>query len=79
MGKPHLMNSLSLSNIVLQYTVLHPQHKLQYFKNANWLPGWIKIAKNIVREVFKCLYASGDVEAVDPESVSNFLCIFNMH
>ena len=79
MGKPHLMNSLSLSNIVLQYTVLHPQHKLQYFKNANWLPGWINIAKNIVREVFKCSYASGDVETVDPESVSNFLCIFNMH
>ena len=79
MGKPHLMFSLFLSDIVLQYTVLHPRHKLQYFKNANWLPEWIDIAKNIVREEFERSYASGDVAAVDPESVSNFICIFNMH
>ena len=79
MGKPHLMFSLFLSNIVLQYTVLHPRHKLQYFKNVNWLPQWINIAKNIIRKEFEHSYALGDIEAVDPESVSNFICIFNRH
>ncbi|KIJ96457.1 hypothetical protein K443DRAFT_76968, partial [Laccaria amethystina LaAM-08-1] len=42
--------------------VLHPRHKLQYFKNANWLLEWIDTAKDIVCEEFEHSYASADVE-----------------
>jgi len=60
--------------------VLHPQHKLQYFKNANWLPDWINTTKNIVHKEFECSYASTDVDGVaNPHSISIFIRIFNMH
>jgi len=60
--------------------VLHPQHKLQDFKNANWLLEWIDTAKNIVHEEFEHSYASTDVDGVvNPHSISIFICIFNMH
>lgn len=81
MGKPTPHNFIA-SFLISSFndTVLHPRHKLQYFKNANWLPEWIDIAKNIVREEFERSYASSNVEeVVDSESVSTFTCIVNMH
>lgn len=42
--------------------VLHPRHKLQYFRNAGWEDEWITRAKSIVREEFSRSYASLDAD-----------------
>jgi hypothetical protein len=56
--------------------VLHPRHKLQYFKNANWPQDWINTAKDIVREEFDRSYASSEVEEVPTTQVS--LSLFHL-
>ncbi|KAG1791478.1 hypothetical protein EV424DRAFT_1265938, partial [Suillus variegatus] len=38
--------------------VLHPQHKLLYFKAADWEDNWIQTAEQLVREEFECSYLS---------------------
>ncbi|KAG2740799.1 hypothetical protein P692DRAFT_20752406, partial [Suillus brevipes Sb2] len=38
--------------------VLHPQHKLSYFKEAGWGAQWIQAAESIVHEEFECSYTS---------------------
>jgi len=40
--------------------VLHPRHKLHYFKNAGWQTEWIEKAEEIVRTVFNQSYGSLD-------------------
>ena len=53
------------------FLVLHPRHKLQYFKNAGWEQDWIDTAKGIVRSVFDRSYAprsSDRIEVDKPES-----------
>jgi len=40
--------------------VLHPRHKLQYFKDIGWKDEWIKMARDIVRAEFECKYLSLD-------------------
>jgi len=47
--------------------VLHPRHKLTYFKAAGWEDEWINAAEQIIRDEFEWKYAnlpgdSGDVE-----------------
>jgi hypothetical protein len=42
--------------------VLHPRHKLHYFKTAGWEAEWIKTAHNIVREEFDRTYAFMDFD-----------------
>ncbi|KAF8798676.1 hypothetical protein BYT27DRAFT_7320677 [Phlegmacium glaucopus] len=42
--------------------VLHPCHKLRYFKTAGWEDEWIKMAHNIVREEFDRTYAFMDLD-----------------
>ncbi|KII83106.1 hypothetical protein PLICRDRAFT_119819 [Plicaturopsis crispa FD-325 SS-3] len=37
--------------------VLHPRHKLEYFKNAGWDESWIATAKDIVVDEYKRSYA----------------------
>jgi hypothetical protein len=37
--------------------VLHPKHKLKYFKKQGWDRNWIETAENIVREEFMSSYA----------------------
>ncbi|KAG1889594.1 uncharacterized protein F5891DRAFT_965506, partial [Suillus fuscotomentosus] len=39
-------------------TVLHPQHKLAYFKAVQWEDGWIKITEQVVRKEFEDSYSS---------------------
>ena len=41
--------------------MLHPQHKLQYFKDAGWSDEWIEGAEEIVRTEFTRKYASLDI------------------
>jgi hypothetical protein len=40
--------------------VLHPRHKLSYFKQAGWPTEWINAAEGIVRAEFKRSYAVND-------------------
>ncbi|KAF8585435.1 hypothetical protein K439DRAFT_1316321, partial [Ramaria rubella] len=37
--------------------VLHPCHKLAYFKAVHWEPEWIEAAHTIVHEEFNRLYS----------------------
>ncbi|KAG1858029.1 hypothetical protein DFJ58DRAFT_610738, partial [Suillus subalutaceus] len=36
--------------------ILHPHHKLSYFKSAGWEDGWIKIAEDLIRNEFEWSY-----------------------
>ncbi|KDR69015.1 hypothetical protein GALMADRAFT_77909, partial [Galerina marginata CBS 339.88] len=36
--------------------VLHPQHKLDYFHRAGWIPEWIETAETLVRDEFNQSY-----------------------
>ncbi|TFY73210.1 hypothetical protein EWM64_g10802 [Hericium alpestre] len=47
--------------------VLHPCHKLEYFKNANWETDWINTACDLVQDEYKRSYASLEVPADDKE------------
>jgi hypothetical protein len=42
--------------------VLHPRHKLQYFKNAGWEEEWVETARNIVRDEFDRMYVFMDYD-----------------
>jgi len=50
--------------------VLHPRHKLHYFKKAGWEEGWIETAQDIVRAEFDQTYAFMDVDVNDPDTVA---------
>ena len=44
------------------FLVLHPHHKLHYFKTAGWEDEWIDTAHNIVSEEFNQTYAFMDFD-----------------
>ena len=44
--------------------VLHPRHKLEYFKKAGWPDEWTDEAVEIVRTVFDLSYGSLDTSWV---------------
>jgi hypothetical protein len=52
------LHILQLLRITDFETVLHPRHKLSYFKNANWEPEWIEAARKIVRDEFDRSFGS---------------------
>ena len=55
-----------LSNAYRIAMVMHPTHKLAYFKKAGWETAWIKTAEELVREEFQDHYAvpeDGDEDA----------------
>jgi hypothetical protein len=58
------MGTIFLFQITLHlsylYLVLHPRHKLKYFKTANWPDAWIEKAKEIVQTKFELSYGSLD-------------------
>jgi len=47
----------SLTNWWQCLTVLHPRHKLQYFKNAGWEEEWIDAAAKIVHNKYERSYS----------------------
>jgi hypothetical protein len=51
------VTSPGLSYLLL---VLHPHHKLQYFRNAGWEDNWIERAEEIVCTQFDLSYGSLD-------------------
>ena len=40
------------------HLVLHPQHKLEYFRHAGWTSAWIDTAEALVRDEFERSYMS---------------------
>ena len=42
--------------------MLHPRHKLEYFKKQKWEESWIQDARDIVRRNFDRSYATADVQ-----------------
>ena len=50
------------------YSVLHPRHKLQYFKNVGWEQEWIDTAKEIVCDEFNRSYYNIEVEDEDDKA-----------
>lgn len=56
-------------------TVLHPRHKLVYFRNAKWLEEWIRTAEEIVHTVYELDYK--DTEFVDSEKVHQLIVIIS--
>jgi hypothetical protein len=47
--------------------VLHPHHKLHYFKKAGWEEDWIETARDIVCAEFDQTYAFMDVNNNIPD------------
>ena len=50
--------------------VLHPRHKLRYFKVVGWEDEWIDVAEQIVRDEFKHKYADLPGDSNDDEGNS---------
>jgi len=55
--------------------VLHPRHKLQYFKNAGWQDEWIERAEEIVRTVFDLSYGSMDTSWATSGETQSKVCV----
>jgi len=60
--------------------VLHPRHKLDYFKQAGWQVEWVSTAHDLVYDTFNSSYATqyhpGDISednSSDEEKVSHLL------
>ena len=67
MGKsPSIQSYFCVSN--WNSPVLHPRHKLNYFKKAGWEDDWIETARDIVRTEFDQTYAFMDIDIPDSES-----------
>jgi hypothetical protein len=59
----------------LLFPVLHPRHKLNYFKNAKWETEWIEDARILVRAEFdrsyNCRSASRNSSSSDKVSIAH--------
>jgi hypothetical protein len=66
MGKSLHLDELQANDLndFLFSVVLHPHHKLEYFKAQNWEPDWIKTAQTLVREEYDKTYV-GRIDPVD--------------
>jgi hypothetical protein len=47
---------LSASLLIDRLLVLHPRHKLEYFKKNRWHDSWIKAAYDIIHKEFNRSY-----------------------
>jgi hypothetical protein len=71
MGMDFLTLLHFFSNLLL---VLHPRHKLQYFKNAGWQDEWIERAEEIVRTEFDLSYGSMDTTSGETRLPKSKVC-----
>ena len=69
-----LFNLLFIYVLQLNFTVLHPRHKLQYFKKAGWKESWITTSRNIVRTEFDQMDAFMDVEEQSDSALPPSVC-----
>lgn len=51
--------------------VLHPRHKLVYFRNLNWPSDWIKLAETLVHDEFERNYMAIAEDELDEEADEN--------
>jgi len=62
---------------VCDHAVLHPWHKLSYFKNAGWEDEWIKTAERIICAEYERSHArkgdAEDGEAMGDEGAANIV------
>jgi hypothetical protein len=62
--------------------VLHPRHKLAYFKTAGWKKDWIKTAKKIVCDRYESHYNKDSVRSdvggsdLEEQQVRNLVHVF---
>ncbi|KAF9561572.1 hypothetical protein CPC08DRAFT_600203, partial [Agrocybe pediades] len=49
-------NATDHSEVYRIAMVLHPRHKLSYFKKAGWKDSWIQTAEDIVRAEYERTY-----------------------
>ena len=71
MGMVISLIQMYIDSFYLCCSVLHPRHKLDYFKKAGWEQAWIDKAKEIVRAEFERSYKySGDPIFAEPTTVS---------
>jgi hypothetical protein len=59
MGRFHV----TCYHFIDSFSVLHPRHKLQYFKKAGWEDSWIETACTIVCDEFDRTYAFMDIDS----------------
>ena len=57
--------------IIVCLLVLHPRHKLEYFKGAGWEASWIKAAREIVRDEYDRSYAFMDIDLPELETTAD--------
>lgn len=50
------MHDVLSQSLIIIIIVLHPRHKLSYFKNAGWEDEWVDTAETLVRDEFKRSY-----------------------
>jgi hypothetical protein len=55
--------------------VLHPRHKLNYFKRVGWEDNWITMARKIVHDEFERSYADLDLVEDEPELIIRILIL----
>lgn len=51
--------------------MLHPAHKLEYFRAAGWEPAWIDEARRIVREEYDRSYGTDSLGEPPSNKVRN--------
>ena len=72
--------NLAMALTFLSTTVLHPQYKLQYFRNAGWETEWITTAEHLVREIYDQSYAARTVaEGVNARDNVSFMSLMVRH
>ncbi|KAH7903431.1 hypothetical protein BJ138DRAFT_1020640 [Hygrophoropsis aurantiaca] len=56
--------------------ILHPSHKLEYFKQAGWEDHWVQTAETMVRDQYKNSYESfpGARDAPDSKAPEDSVC-----
>jgi hypothetical protein len=59
------------SSWYIRILVLHPRHKLAYFKNAGWEDEWVNSAERIVHMEYERSYAHLGRAANDEEHADN--------
>lgn len=58
---------IHLNLLLICVSVLHPSHKLSYFKTAEWDDEWIAAAEEIVHAEFERAYEAIDAEEHEDE------------
>lgn len=57
--------------LTFYWLVLHPHHKLSYFKTAGWEQEWIEMAKDMVCDAFEWSYQQEDTWDQDKSLLAN--------